>query len=170
MTLPDAKTHLGITVDTDDAELTVMITAAEAALAKMCGPLSATATTSIVDGGGRSLPLPVSPVISLTSVTASDGTTIATTDLSVLPPGLVTYTNGGACFPALWYTVVYQAGRATCPADLLLADKELVRHLWATQRGGAARPGPQSDPTSPGFSVPYRVQELIAPHLRPGFA
>jgi hypothetical protein len=82
--------------------------------------------------------------------------------------GVVTY-NDGSAFTATYYTVVYAAGRSTCPEDLLLAVKEQVRHLWQTQRGGAVRN--QAEPAPPGaaYLLPYRVEQLIAPHVQPGF-
>jgi hypothetical protein len=72
--------------------------------------------------------------------------------------------------------VVYLAGRSTVPDDLLFAVKELVRHLWTTQRGGATRPGSQQSDamsnTLPGaaYVFPFRVEQLLAPHEQPGFA
>jgi hypothetical protein len=59
---------------------------------------------------------------------------------------------------------------------LLMAVKELVRHMWQTQRGPTRRPGSQPSEsaanTVPGaaYLLPFRVSELIAPHLQPGFA
>jgi hypothetical protein len=95
---------------------------------------------------------------------------VSVADLTVLTPGVVRYTLGGYCFPSAWYTVVYNAGRASVPADLLLAVKELVRHLWGSQQGSGSRPGSTPESASPGFLMPYRVLELIGPHMQPGFA
>lgn len=175
LSLSDAKQHLNIDVATYDTELTAMISAAEAMIAKRCGPLASTAKTVVVDGRGYSLLLPTTPVVSLTSVTDNTGATVSVSDLTVLPPGVVQYTSGPAYFPGWWYTVVYNAGRSTVPDDLLLADKELVRHLWTSQRGGASRPGQGGGTDQVTFaaqvgSLPTRVLELIAPHVQPGFA
>jgi hypothetical protein len=83
--------------------------------------------------------------------------------------------------------VVYQAGwqvgadpeadgYVALPADLVLAAKEMVRHLWLTQRGsGVQRPGSRpSDTLSntlPGaaYTLPFRVEQLLAPYIRAGF-
>lgn len=174
--LADAKAHLNITATTHDAELQDMIDAAEAVISKRCGPLAPTATTSLVRTSGLALVLPVTPVVSLTSVTPLGGGALTLADLTLDGgAGVVTYTSG-ASFASSRYEVVYSAGRATCPDDLLMAVKELVRHFWDTQRGPSRRPGSTASDaasnTIPGaaYLLPFRVSELIAPHLSPGFA
>lgn len=169
LTLALAKTHLNIpsATTTYDTELQTFIDTAEAVLAQYCGPLEATAVTERLGGGVDTLVLRTSPVLSLTSVTPYQGSALTLADLYLdTAAGLVTY-NSGAAFTARHYTVVYSAGRSSCPADLLMGVKELVRHLWTTQRGGATRPGSQPLETAPpgaGYLLPYRVQELIAQH------
>jgi hypothetical protein len=114
--------------------------------------------------------------VSLTSVTPYNGTALTLSDLYLDTASAVVTYNSGAGFSANYYDVVYQAGRTTCPDDLLMAVLELVRHLWLTRRGPTRRPG--SDPsegtsnTVPGaaYLLPFRVSELVAPHLQPGFA
>jgi len=170
LTLQQAKDYLNITVATYDTELQAFIDSAEAAIAKRCGPLAPTATTRQVDGYGCELVLPLVPAISLTSVTPNTGGALVVADLNVTPAGVVSYTTSQGTFTAPWYTVVYSAGRATCPADLLLAVKELVRHLWTTQRGAARAGAPTDTQGGPGYLMPYRVLELIGPHSAPGFA
>lgn len=179
LTLAEAKAHLNIpaTTTTHDSELTAFITSAEAAIAALCGPLESTAKTVRVRGGGDALALPYAPAVSLTSVTPVGSTALTLGDLYLdTAAAVVTYDEGGT-FSSDRYTVVYQAGRSTCPADLLLAVKELVRHLWkSSQRGGSTRPGSGGGEgysnTLPGaaYALPFRVTELIAPHLQPGFA
>lgn len=174
--LASAKAYLNITNGQQDVEVQAFIDAAEVVLTRHCGPLTSTAVTARVRGGSTSLMLPTAPALTLTSVTPVNGTAITLTDLYLhTRAGMVTY-NSGAGFYARFYDVVYNAGRSTCPADLLLADKELLRHMWQTQRGPTRRPGSQpSEGTSntvPGaaYLLPFRVSELIAPHLQPGFA
>jgi hypothetical protein len=175
VSLPEVKTHLNLTVSTHDTELQAVLDGAEAAIGERVGPLTSTATTARVRGGGSALVLPVSPAVSLTSVTPADSTALTLADLYLdTEAGVVTY-ESGATFSARHYTVVYQAGRATCPADLKLAVKELVRHLWTTQRGPTARAGLAAEMTSnsvPGaaYAFPFRVEQLLAPHDQPGFA
>lgn len=171
LTLALAKTHLNITVSTFDAELQTFIDSAEAVIGQHCGPLTSTPTTARVVPHDTRLPLPVTPAIDLTSVTPADGAALTLSDLYLnTAAGVVTY-NAGTSFTARYYTVVYNAGRSSVPADLLLADKELVRHLWATQRGSTARPGPAgSDTPGAAHMLPFRVSELISPHMQYGFA
>jgi hypothetical protein len=175
LALADARAYLNIAGSDRDAELTSTIAAAEAVIAKWCGPLASTATTARVSAAGGALILPTSPAVSLTSVTPVGGTALTLSDLYLdTAAAVVTYNSGS--FASGTYDVVYQAGRSTCPDDLLMAVQELVRHLWSTRRGPTRRPG--SDPsestsnTVPGaaYLLPFRVSELIAPHLQPGFA
>lgn len=178
LTLADAKTHLNISAtDTDDdVELQGFIDAAEAAVGKKCGALAATSMTARVAGGTGTLVLPTAPVVSLTSVTPVNGTAITLDNLYLDPAaGTVEYVSGIA-FPQRRYDVVFEAGRTAVPPDLMLAVKELVRHLWLTQRGAApGSPGALpnvgefeviSDPSvSRSFSFPWRVEQLLAAYL-----
>lgn len=174
LSVDDAKAYLRITVDTYDDEIEGIVAAAEAAIAQRVGPLEPTSVTARVSGGSGSLVLPVVPAVSLTSVTPYGGSALTVGDLRV-NGGVVTYADSASSFTGSTYTVVYSAGRTTCPADLLLAVKELVRHLWGSQRGPARAGAPMSDATAntvPGaaYLLPFRVTELLAPHLSPGFA
>lgn len=176
VSLAEVKTHLNLTVSTHDAEVQSFIDAAEAAIGERVGPLASATTTVRVRGGGRSLVLPLAPAVSLMSVTPADSTALSLSDLYLdAAAAIVSYVSGGT-FSARHYDVVYEAGRSTCPADLKLAVKELVRHLWSTQRGSTARPGSrESEATSntlPGaaYVFPFRVEQLLAPHEQPGFA
>jgi hypothetical protein len=112
----------------------------------------------------------VTPAVSLTSVTPYSGTALTLSDLYLdTRTGLVTFNNMSP-FVAAYYDVVYDAGRSTCPADLLFAVKELVRHLWATQRAGARGGASAEGNAAPGAAhlLPYRVAELIVPHAQIG--
>lgn len=174
LTVEQAKTHLNIPAATTtyDTELQAFIDAAEAAIGSKCGPLAATATTETATAVGGSMPLASPPAISLTSVTPVDGgTALTVSDLRLSGSAGVVYD-----VPDGTYTVVYSAGRESVPADLLMAVKELVRHLWDTQRGPTRRPGSNTSETTantiPGaaYLMPFRVAELIAPHMQGGFA
>ncbi len=177
LTLALAKAHLNIaaSVLTHDDELQTFIDAAEAAIAKKCGPLASTATTQRVASGDWCLIVDTLPAISLTSVTPVGGSALTVGDLMVSSSGVIEYTAGGS-FGSPWYDVVYAAGRTTCPADLLMAVKELVRHMFETQRGGTSRPGSRASSetantiTGAAYMFPFRVAQLIAPHEQPGFA
>lgn len=169
--LADAKTYLNIEATKNDTELQGFLDAAEAAIAHRVGPLEPTDVTVRVNGA-ESLLLPVYPVLSLTTLTDAGGTSVPTAGLSVdLASGVVS----GSTFGSTSYTVTYSAGRNPLPADLRLAVLELVRHFWKTQRnpaqfsGSSISDGPESAPGA-GYLMPYRVQELIAPHEQFGFA
>lgn len=170
--LDEIKTYLNITGVAHDDALRGFIAAAEAAIAQRVGPLAPTTVTAAVSGSS-SMTLPVFPVLSLTTITGAGGVDVPTDGVTVdLASGILTTSRGWSGT----YTVVYSAGRATCPADLLLAVKELVRHMWQTQRGPTARPGSTSSDaasnTIPGaaYMFPFRVEQLLAPHEQYGFA
>jgi hypothetical protein len=122
----------------------------------------------------------VLPVAELVSVTPYAGTALDVDGLTLdKASGLITWAVGSSTpwFGAQGYTVVYKAGRNPVPADLKLAVMEMVRHLWSTQRGsGARRPGSsapeQLAPSLPGaaYTLPIRVEQLLAPYTFPGFA
>jgi hypothetical protein len=172
LTLQQARDYLNTpsTVSTTDAELQTFIDAAEAAIAKRCGPLVSTATTaSHVYGGSSSLVLPCTPAISLTSITSATGDVINVSDVQVSKAGVIEYPSGG-WFPARWYVVVYQAGRTTVPADLLNGVKEVLSDMFDSQRGASVRPGLAPEMPSKPFLFSYKVEALIAPHVQPGFA
>lgn len=179
LTLADAKTHLNVTGTAQDVELQTVIDAAEAAIASVVGPLEPTAiTTRIRPTAYPGLVLPVLPAYALTSITPRGGSalTLGTVQLDQAA-GLVTYeAPGGGSWSATYYDVVYQAGRNPVPKDLLLAVKEMVRHIWETQRGPGTGGRPGSSQalanTLPGaaYALPIRVSQLLAPHAQPGFA
>lgn len=171
--LAAAKAYLDITGTTYDAVLPGFIAASEAAIAERCGPLEASARTDRVAGGTYGLVLRTVPAISLTSVTPADGSALTLADLYLDSGAGVVTMNSGAGFSARYYTVAYSAGRASCPDELVLAVKELVRHLWQPQRGPKTRANEATDPeVLRGMArlMSPRVTELIAPHIQPGFA
>lgn len=173
LSVADAKTYLNITAAGTDDEVQVFIDSAESVIARHVGPLAATEVTVRVRPTGTRLAVPTVPAVSLTSVTPADGSPLNPSDLYLdAAAGVVTY-NSGAVFGARYYTVVYSAGRtvnASTNPDLYLAVKELVRHLWATQRGTGARSGGAEIVPGAAYTLPNRVLELLAPHLSPGFA
>lgn len=172
LTLAKAKTHLNIGTSAHDVELQDIIDAAEAAIAEKCGPLEPVAKSERVVGCGSSLLLRHTPVVELTSVTPVGGTAYDVALFYVDPTaGVVTWASGRGTFASSpGYDVVYQAGRSSVPADLLLGVKEHVRHLWESQRGPQRRPGSTTSDaasnTLPGaaYLFPFRVEQLLAPH------
>lgn len=171
LTLPDVKDHLGISSSGDDVELQRFIDAAESAVGRRCGGLGPQAsTTARVDGGSSSLVLPTAPIVNLTSVTPVGGVAEDPASLYLRNgTGTVEHVDGSR-FTARAYDVVFTSGRSDAPPDLLLATKELIRHLWLTQRGAApGSPGALPDLGDPvtgtSYSWPWRVEQLLAPHL-----
>lgn len=157
--LDAAKAHLNITGDSQDDEVQAFVDAAESRLVELVGPLEPARRTERITGG-RVLILKRAPAASLTSVTDAFGTALDVADLHLEQgPGLVTYSDGRG-FGSRWYDVVYTEGRGDAPAHLLLAVKELLRHLWKTQRG-QMRPDAEFDPSAT-YALPKRVLELIA--------
>lgn len=170
--LSDVKAYLAITSGTHDIVLQGFIDAAESAITAKCGPLAATAVEQHVEASAGTIMLSTIPALALTSITpAAGGTPLSLSGVTLDgPSGVVSGVSSGT------YVVVYSAGRDPAPADLLMGVKELVRHLWDTQRGPGRRPGSTTSETTantiPGaaYMMPFRVAELIAPHLQPGFA
>lgn len=170
LTLDDLTAHLNITGTAHDAELEDFIERAEALITQRVGPLEPTDVTRTVDRSGATLVLPVTPAISLTSIDSYAGSTIDVDGLTLDPSGVVTIASGGS---SLWepsYTVTYVAGREECPADLLYAVIEQVRHMWKSQRGGSSRPGSAENAPSPRSLLAPEVEAALEPHLQHGFA
>lgn len=180
--LSEAKAYLNIQGEGSDDKLQGTIDAAESAIAQRVGAISSTTIRRRIkpSHSGYELVLPVTPALSLTSVTPYASSPLTPSDLYLnTSTGVVTYDAALIGFPALYYDVVYQAGRATVPSDLLEAIKILVEHMWQPQRGPrSASSGDGSEPSAraaalqPGAShaLPYRVTELIAPHVQAGIA
>lgn len=165
VTLPEGKAFLNISQPTYDGEIQQFLDRAEKRVGKRLGPLTPTAKTERVRGLDTVLYLSYPPVVSLTSVTSVDGTTIPTTQLTVRGTQ-VEYTQWGY-FPSRFYDVVYQAGYATVDDDLKEIVLEFLSYLWSTQRGPSVKPGTRpSDPDyvdmvndSAGF--PPRVEQMV---------
>lgn len=178
LALEVAKAHLNIPASStaDDDELQVTIDAAEGALARACGPLAPTTVTERVKGSRTMLKLRVTPALELTSVTPVGGAALTLSDLYLDQlAGVIEYDTGGT-FGSRAYTVVYVAGRDPIPDDLLQGVKELLRHMWKTQRGRERRRVPGVDGTDPeelaaavgGAGFPPRVLQLIEPYRQVG--
>jgi uncharacterized phiE125 gp8 family phage protein len=173
LTLDEIKEHLNITDSTYDDELTGFIEAAEAIIAERVGPLEETTFTSTVDSSDGRLILPAKPVISITSITlispargSALGFSYGATDLHLNRQSGEVTTSTGYGLVAGRYEVVYEAGLTVLPASLRLAVKEMVRHLWKSQRGGSQRPGSTDQAAAPGYLIPYHVQGLLQPHQK----
>ena len=171
LSLPLAKTHLNITREVNDSELQAIIDGAEAIIANYVGPLAVGGSSTVrVTGATRTLILPTSPIGAVTAIATPTGTTVDLTTVTVnQAAGLVYFNDDISAFCNDVYDVTFTSGWATVPADLMLAIKEMVRHLWATQRGGGTRANSPSQPdAAPGYLLPYRVEQLVEPYRRIG--
>lgn len=166
LSLDDAMAHLNIDSDASAYELTATIETAEAAIASQIGALETSSRTVRVSGYSDVLLLPLGRVASLTSVTPVNGTALDSNLLLIdEAAGTISYADGWTRFIAPAYDVTFDVGWDDPPADLLYAIKELVRHLWSSQRGAASRPGSQVQEPSPGYMMPNRVMELLEPYI-----
>lgn len=171
LSISDACAYLGID---DQAQgrvadnLAGIIAAAVAVLEGRIGPLLARPVTETLPGCCRNLLLSTPPLLSVTSLAGTSAVDVST--LTTLRWGLIAYADTATAFYDGSYTVTYQAGWAATvddiPADLMLALKELVRHLWQPFRGAPNRnpsaTAPETNLTS--FALPNRVLQLLAPY------
>lgn len=166
VSLTDVKTHLNITGTGDDSELLAMTAAATGLIEGQVGPITRRTVTDTVDGGRSTVILSTAPVASVTTV-VENGSTLASSAYSLDgESGVLTRLFGQS--DAVWadgarnISVTYVAGRTDVPADLRHAVLETVRHLWTTQRGAVRRSGTDDYQPGAGFSLPFRVRELLS--------
>lgn len=194
LTVQEASQFLRLSNTLDDVEVAEMVSAASSIIARRIGPVTPTSVVETYDGGGTQIMLRQLPVISVTSVMESWGfTTIYTLTPTVLDGtvtnlgnfgysldtrvGLLTRRAAGTTVPFAGgrqnITVAYTAGYATIPNDLKLAAKLLVQHFYATQRGGARRPGMGGDDAQPAShydDMPSRVEQILDGYDNDGVA
>lgn len=169
LTLADAKAQLNITGTSSDTELQAFVDSAIAEVEKLAGVVDARAVTEVARRrGGCSLMLMTRPVLSVTSLTSIvDASVYDVTALYVdsALAGIVRRKDQAAIWGGPW-TAVYQAGRTSVPANLNLAARMMVEHLWETQRGAAQVNPPAlsfaTESATPGvwFAIPNKVREL----------
>ncbi|MFD7793634.1 head-tail connector protein [Streptomyces sp. NPDC059759] len=178
VTLADAKKQLNIPDDetSEDVEILGFIDAATAAVEEQLGTVVEPRT--VVDELDFSRPvrsflLQVVPVISLTSLTSLDGS--RSWDVS---PGAAHVDKESGRVTLLGATVsgtavgIYQAGVTAPGANIRLAAKIILQHLWETQRGTmGVQLGGDGEAYVPGrgFAIPRRAIELLGNQL-PGVA
>ncbi len=172
-TLDDLKRQLNrsLTDTSDDGELTIHLAAAIEAVEGKVGPLTVRPFSEQHRPAGRWVSLDQRPLVSVTSVTASDGGQLQLADDAVdEAAATVRLPIAGGRRP---YTVVYQAGWGTTQASHFLAVLIIAQHLWNAQHGGGGRVMPGDEPiTVPGvaFAIPMRAAELLTGDLIPGMA
>ena len=154
------RDHLNIKGEDQDEALDGVLAAARAHLERKVGPLSpGAATTKSLTAGDGYLMLPRAHAAAVATV---DGVAWTGDEPSF---GVLEgdFTEGRT------YSVTWTPGYTELPPDLEQALLELGRHMWQTRRGPTARPGTEQ-PSEPGYLMPRRVAELLAPYMLPGFA
>ena len=172
ITLAEAKTHLNIRDSSTDAELTTFVTVSSDLVEEKAN--RTWRDTSVVEyhtGGTNELLLYRSPVKTITSI-VDQGTTIPSTEYRLIPEtGRVIRNYVPFVGLAGEVVVTYTAGITTVPELVKHATREVLRHLWQTQRGSQGGRSPLAGDdyvASSGFSVPNRVAELIDGLSAPG--
>lgn len=190
--LADVKAQLNITVGTWDTQLASFITAASQMWVNRVGPVNTAAAqfNEWYDGGRDTIMLRQQPVSAVTSVIEvfSSQTSYALTYQSLLPGGdnsawgyttdlsmgTVVRRAAGVAVPFVSgvrnVNVQYAGGFASPPADIQLAVRLLVKHMWETMRGNVKVPGQGGNEWNPamGFAWPARVKEIAAGYMIPG--
>jgi len=176
ISLAVAKRHLNMdpAITTDDDELLDFILAATDIIESKVGAVVVRPITRERHNAGGSLWLRNLPVVTVTSIlpwlTFGVGYSVAQ----------VTWDNesgrverlDGYPFVGGPFSVNYTAGRPVVTASITLGAKQIIEHLWETQRGGmtfaGAGPGPAEDDVmfairGKEYTVPRRVLEALAP-------
>lgn len=180
LNLAEAKQHLNLTGTADDDEIRNFLQAATELTESKAGACVRRTVTERVFGGTQNEILVTRyPLLSVTSVTSTQagGPSWSSGQLAPdLDAGIIRPQPGAAQFYGGPWDAVYVAGRAVIPERYLDAGKELLRHLWETQRGATpALPAlggeGETFTTSTGltFAIPNRVLELLAGDMTPAF-
>lgn len=185
LTLEDARKAIGLPPNdgSQDADLlSTYIPAVTPIVEDLTGPIvPRTGVTWVVDGGNSSIVLPTRNISAVTAVTENGTVLTAGVDYTVnIPAGIIVRS------PSLqWQMRFFRAGRqnivvtyntlAEVPANVRLAGRIILRHLWQSDQQGY-RPNfgvPDNDTvtTPSGMGIPKRAWELLqANKSLPGFA
>ena len=196
ISLADARLGIGVTAANTmkDEDLRTYIAAATPIMEDIVGPILRATHVETYDGGAPSIALLWAPMISVSSVVESYGSTVRYTLNPVdvfsgggtdaygytvdLGSGLMTRRAAGVAIPFAAgrrnVQVTYISGRTSVTANVLLATRRLIRHLWQSEQQGFRPPmsGPDALTKTPsGFAVPFAVIEMCAAATRaPGLA
>lgn len=168
-TLADAKAQLNIssTNTTQDAEITLYLSAAQSMIERRVGTFTVQSWTETITTHANDLLVSHRPLVSITSVTPALKS-FPTFDVTTLgfdgPAGRIYRTDLGTLAGS--YVVTYTAGLSAVSDNVRLATLIALQHLWKTQRGGSSRPGlGQSDEfqanTGAGYALPWMAVELL---------
>ena len=188
-TVAEAKLQLGKTASADDTELQSYIDSVTAPIEHLVGPVMSATETEWHLPETQWLFVRRLPMVSITTVTAYEGTTARTYTAAADPSAAGSYTylleagqgkltrlttgGGESCWDGR-VKVVYTVGYSTIPTDLNLAARIIVAHLWRTQNGGAGLPSLSDEPEVEvegfGYAIPNRARELLMARrrMRPG--
>jgi hypothetical protein len=201
ISLADARAALGTqTANTvKDEDLRSAIADATPIMEDLCGPLLRRTRVETYDGGTSQIALLFAPLISITSIVESYGSTYTRTltaqDTAIfagtgsdaygytvdLTTGIVTRRAVGVAIPFMAgkrnVQVTYVSGRASIGGNILRATRLLVRQLWLISGQQGNRPQMGTPDTSvghtpSGFAVPNAVIEMVggADTRAPGLA
>lgn len=181
--LDEARLAVGLPSGTPsayDEDLRDLIAAATAPMEDLCGALLATTHNEVYSGGRRSIVVRNAPIISVTSLVetagagyaktltaqAVDGASFDTFGYSIdsLEAGEITRRSAGVAVNFVTgkdnLHIVYVAGRAVMPPNVVRATRRLVRHMWQEQSNfsNSRTPGAGEMALTPsGHSVPLGV-------------
>lgn len=163
LSLTEAKAFLNIrSTDTDqDDELRGMLEGVTRVVEHEVGAVVRRTETSVLRTcGENSYPLPLSPVVSLTSgAIVRDGSSVTITGWYA--QGSVLYAGLYGTLPVEPFTLTYVVGRPDLPTNIRMGALEILKLAWASQRA--------SDP--PTFLVSNKAREWLAPDMQAlGFA
>lgn len=171
-----AKTYLNEPLDdtTNDEEIENMLFAVTEIVESKVGPVIPKTYIERVDSG-YVLPLMHGPIVSVTSIEPwMPGIGAETVPVNQVTVNYEGWTLERAI--GFWrgpYRVTYIGGRMDkIPYSIILGSKEILNHLWETQRGPSlVGPGPAPGSDDESFSVsgrvytvPRAVMEMLHPH------
>lgn len=190
ISLDDARAALGMAFNASaakDQDLLLFIAAATPIMEDLVGPIVSCPRVETYDGGRAQIALLHSPLVSVTSVVESygstyertltpqsrfDGTPVTAYGYDIdLATGLLTRLVSGVVAPFPGgrrnIQVSYVSGRATVSRNIILATRILVRHLWLLSGQQGLRPVLGAPDTSvgrtpSGFAVPNAVIEMVS--------
>lgn len=170
--LADAKRQLQITTSSSDDDLREVGEATTRAVEHFVGAVARRTVTEVSQGGTERMLLRTLPVLSVTSIAPVQPWQMDI-DASVLDVDPGTGVLRRTDWPVFWpgsYRVVYVAGRTEVSANIGLAGKLILQHLWRTHYG-ASRGLPAigggddfavSEPIPGlGFAIPNRALQLL---------
>jgi hypothetical protein len=193
ISLADARRGIRMSGTATDEDLRDLIADVTPIMEYLVGPLLPVPRVETHDGGRGRITLLYSPLISVTSVIESygstyertlpaqnlfDGSTITAYGYTIdLTTGLLTRRISGreSFFPdgRRNVQVSYTSGRAVIGGNILRATRYLIRHLWQLEQGIVPLVNGQPVPTTVilGYAVPNMVIEMVSGDARvPGVA